>query len=96
MSKHTPGPWKAVDQHITRQIPCFEVAEISNMRIICDGVLWPANPGNPETDAKLIAAAPDLLEALQEMVDCYWGTEENQSQGKALAQARAAIRKATK
>lgn len=58
MSKHTPGPWEAFTQ------PEFSgwwaVRDASTGREIgsCDG-------GFDETDARLMAAAPELLAAMQ-------------------------------
>lgn len=63
MSKHTPGPWEVVD--------CLKegvvderanVALLGRYRIVCDT----KHGSLSETeDANLIAAAPDLLEALR-------------------------------
>ena len=68
MSKHTPGPWFA-----TRNIAYWEVVP-NNPGM---GVPWtvadicPSDPGNPdgglqEANARLIAAAPEMLEAIEE------------------------------
>ena len=62
MSKHTPGPWKAVSSGVSAQIDCMEIAEVSHMRVIPASGGWPT-PGEPEDDARLIAAAPDLLQS---------------------------------
>jgi hypothetical protein len=43
------------------------------------------------TRARLIAAAPDLLEALRNIVSCYDTTDDNEL----VTAARAAIQKAT-
>ncbi len=67
MSTHTPGPWKAVSSGVSAQIDCMEIAEVSHMRVIPASGGWPT-PGEPEDDARLIAAAPDLLEALRKAV----------------------------
>lgn len=64
MSKHTQGPWVAVHKSQLENIDCLEIAEISDMRVIPARGGWPAN-GTPETDARLIAAAPELLKALK-------------------------------
>lgn len=89
MSKHTPGPWF---------VGFLE-------RTICTGsengpVLYRVNP-HPrplsEADARLIAAAPELLEALQAMLAVYG--HDGHFHPPALAAtraARAAIAKATK
>ncbi len=68
MSKHTPGPWKAV---------------------YVGSSDWDLDGPVTEQDWKLAAAAPDLLEALKELLPgaeaMGWNTEK----------ARAAIAKAT-
>lgn len=63
MIHHTPGPWAAHDDDGTGTLPC----------VLSDKV----NPGgnfyvaqcNVFEDAKLIASAPDLLEALELLMD---------------------------
>lgn len=77
MSKHTPGPWT------------FEAGGHGNCgmivgktSVVCDFVDDPK-----EADARLIAAAPELLEALEELL--YARTDK--SEGMAIA----AITKAT-
>jgi len=68
MSEHTPGPWHAFfkakydEWHVL--IPMAD----STMRfaLFDDGV----RSEHPEADARLIAAAPDLLEALHEARQC--------------------------
>lgn len=90
-AKHTPGPWKVVSQAVTQEVEVFEIAEVSHLRIICDG---PGDgfskAGTPEADARLIAAAPDLLAALIDVV----GDDETLQNPWRVA-ARAAIAKAT-
>ncbi len=61
---HTPGPWKAVYDRTTNDLSMFEIAEVSHLRIILESGGWPTRQGSPEDDARLIAAAPDLLAAL--------------------------------
>lgn len=63
---HTPGPWAAFyknkydEWHVAIPIP----GRTSTFSLFDDGV----RSENPEADARLIAAAPDLLEALREVV----------------------------
>lgn len=88
--KHTPGPWEV-----------GSTIESDTQAIIHDGdsvlailTTIPPNPAN----ARIIAAAPDLLEALRKMADMVeaevlgpewaWAHE-------IIAEARAAIAKAT-
>ena len=56
MSKHTPGPWQVEDYTINR-----------TMRAIGTNKCTVAG-AYAEADARLIAAAPDLLEALRALV----------------------------
>jgi len=66
MSAHTPGPWHAFykakydEWHVSVQ-----VSDSHTMRqwLFSDGI-----PTKNEFDARLIAAAPDLLEALKTVV----------------------------
>jgi hypothetical protein len=67
MSKHTPGPWEWGDGHRglygqgegrQREVLTFESYE----------GMWLSYTDNQEANARLIAAAPDLLEALECMI----------------------------
>lgn len=71
-SKHTPGPWVA---HITLKLPmrCFGIESAGGRRVASylafddhlrfkDGE---AKPVEVEANAHLIAAAPEMLEALE-------------------------------
>ena len=79
MSKHTPGPWHtAGEQGVQIRGAKDQIAKVWTMR----GNEWKAN-------ARLIAAAPDLLEALQDMVSDHASLSDA-----TLAFARAAIAKA--
>lgn len=67
-AKHTPGPW-----HVDSSMAAYRVA--SDSVVICElfGVAIPPQPAVEHANAHLIAAAPELLEALEEMVammDC--------------------------
>ena len=69
MSKHTKGPWQVIGARPDRAI-------IGNKRSIARvwGAIQPDDrPDHPEADANahLIAAAPDLLEALEAIVTHY-------------------------
>ena len=90
MSAHTPGPWQ--------YLPGDEDEETCGLIVgktawVCDFVSDPI-----EANARLIAAAPDLLEALKEMVEIAeltigWFSTPPNANGP-LIQARAAIAKA--
>lgn len=80
MSKHTPGPWKVqslgnddividVDAGRFGIARLYAPTEFDSLRDPKDHALCPA----PEmlANARLIAAAPDLLEALRELYHCW-------------------------
>ena len=92
-TKHTPGPWEKADgtDGITRGIRGWHGPEMVNV-INWNGISR-ATSVTGQANARLIAAAPDLLEALQWVV---LRTEEGgYPDGKCLEEARAAIAKAT-
>jgi hypothetical protein len=89
MSEHTPGSWRVEKAHDL----WAEIRSgygLSNF-MIADCV----NPAN----ARLIAAAPDLLEALEFMLsvfnETYPDVADDEEDREAWAKARAAIKKAT-
>lgn len=99
-TKHTPGPWKQVVAIETVRgmvyginawcdLPEYNRAQDCR---IAEAFSFPAN-------ARLIAAAPDLLAALVEIADDLDGQEIvtglNKKGKKMLVQARAAIARAT-
>ena len=98
---HTPGPWKAVYDRTTNDLNMFEIAEVSHLRIILESGGWPTQPGSPEDDARLIAAAPDLLQELRNIAAANWrswpddmNTADDFAEW-AQNRARAAVAKAT-
>lgn len=92
--KHTPGPWN-VHGRDTRGLPHSLVAAetlIAKVYSKCYG-----DVEQETANAKLIAAAPDLLEALQAARD-LWGDylpPVNSNAMKAMKLVNAAISKAT-
>ena len=90
MSKHTPGPWEIAKGKTYCAIRTDDRV-IADMRLV--GLHY------NDANARLIAAAPDLLEAMQalfgaDMVYCMMGDGKD-DQIEAIAKARAAIFKAT-
>ena len=96
-SKHTPGPWRPVNSH--PQNACIYVQDDDGHEVATlyggqdvgaaqdgDGV-WSAQPIR-DANAHLIAAAPDMLEALHDLLT-------RPTDGAARVRARAAISKAT-
>ena len=89
MSKHTPGPWQigknfgsVVCDTPVPGIRGSDDTEYYGGHLIAESVT--------EANARLIAAAPELLEALQDMV-----SDHASLSAATLAFARAAIAKAT-
>ena len=91
MSKHTPGPWQ-IDWYICREKGKELWRVPRSIGPACaDHDHWAGNHITVDAaDAHLIAAAPELLEALQDMVSDHASLSDA-----TLAFARAAITKAT-
>lgn len=81
-TKHTPGPWKYSD--LTKMVFSLDKSGMDD-KGICN-----VNENNFEANAKLIAAAPEMLEALIELRKFYTDTT-----GLPAVKANAAIEKAT-
>lgn len=70
---HTPGPWQVYADLPSTEPNWHIVTNASRMRVIANVHIEPGNAMD-EANARLIAAAPELLEALQTLVDegeCY-------------------------
>lgn len=106
MNKHTPGPWYVgPDNRIWRRSPSDlyqyggGVSGDSPIAAAFDGPTSWVNKFPSEANARLIVAAPELLEALQSIAECC--DEDHAARDYASRQteirgiARAAIRKAT-
>jgi hypothetical protein len=96
MSKHTPGPWKLYGPKKLR--PQFskiilEVQDANGLPVIpWTGFENDRTKSENRANARLIAAAPALLEALIVMVDNFGPTPSDDVRG--LGEARAAIKAA--
>ena len=98
MSKHTEGPWKRDDMTIySLQHSGWRkgVEQLENRFTV--SVHRSPNCTDEETqaNARLIAAAPDLLAALQDIVDLYGCNDCACCEDHEVTVARAAITKAT-
>jgi len=91
MSKHTPGTWVVFDDHPDKA--CVHIREDNGFDEIAAIYRYRGNPRDPLADARLIAAAPELLEALENLLKVHEG--EGGTQHHAGDIARAAIAKAT-
>jgi len=100
MSKHTPGPWEVVDSFYP------SMKEVAGPSFNVKAVMWSTDLTERDyqerlADLRLIAAAPDLLEALEWCADTLavfvvdGSAAPDSVVGKNLTAARAAIAKAT-
>ncbi|MEI6752390.1 MAG: hypothetical protein WCK78_04410 [Paludibacter sp.] len=85
-AKHTKGEWKQKGNHVWSINPLPTEVKGKALIAICDNSML-----NAEANAKLIAAAPELLEALIELYDSLPDGYESIS----LPKVRNAIKKAT-
>lgn len=89
IANHTPGPW-VID-------PCGDILGNRNTEtdngLIC-AMCTDRDDGEGTDNARLIAAAPELLEALEELLFCAVHGNGLEAHYKAQAKARAAIAKA--
>lgn len=93
MNKHTPGPWRHEGSEVwaTRAMRINNISAGTPMiATVCKHE--DAEQFDYDANARLIAAAPELLEALQLMIDKY---EFGGWPASTITVARAAIAKAT-
>jgi hypothetical protein len=97
---HTPGPWAAEDVRSGKYHVYFRINAQGESAHIAG--VYP-HYGNAEANARLIAAAPDLLAALKLIADaseCFAPSEEDEFTAPAhrlwvaITEARAAIARA--
>lgn len=92
---HTPGPWR-VDGHPDSEMPCEVVKVFPNgdRGLVCE-LTHSLFRQNQKANARLIAAAPDLLEALRGLLTpCHCDPAPGTACAHVLA-AEAAIARAT-
>jgi hypothetical protein len=103
-AKHTKGPWSQVPQTngstlIAHEFETGKQMNPKGLRLVCFTMARGNSLPENEANARLIAAAPDLLEALQALSDLLPSDEFMRTQGKepgpGLVMMRAAIAKAT-
>jgi len=95
-TKYTPGPW-AVNRSTTPQHETEIVTRAQGLYGTVALVIGRAGSETGEADANLIAAAPELLAALQDSIIAMETEQDGQNPifDWALAKARRAIAKAT-
>ena len=91
MSNHTLGPWQTVEVGEFRTKLAVADSQGVSLLTVVDEEGAKFGAVYSEADADLIAAAPDLLDALRRMVESVTGVD----QVSAVNEARAAIAKAT-
>lgn len=73
-TQHTPSPWRARLVHSQMEDPGSTLARVGPK--LPDGRQWmvfsDADRGDPEADARLMAAAPQMLDALERL---QWGAD---------------------
>jgi hypothetical protein len=87
--KHTPGPWAIFKVRLSGMFLIGKAADVDLAN--SDGHAMADN----EADARLIAAAPDLLAALEVCAEELRNISSNVLMNAAYQNARAAISKAT-
>jgi len=102
MSKHTPGPWKITggsDEEVSIGARLLKW-DIAMLPLYDDGSWGSPVPGLPndtqKANAALMAAAPEMLEALKHATASMEARGFNDGNGSALADVKAAIAKAEK
>lgn len=106
-TQHTPGPWYVFHSAYRGRFDddgpgAFSIGDAPTARsanILCSRYEWPERAEEMKANAHLMAAAPDLLEALQNIAE-YWNQDQNEAAmadacWHAIHTARAAIAKAT-
>ena len=103
---HTPAPWHYSSDHTHRQFNIYTPSQQQYKHICTTNDLSPEmlkrrDPATALANAKLIAAAPDLLEALctaLPFVEDHEGSDiyKSGAVARAVAQIRTAIDRATK
>jgi len=103
-SKHTPGPWSVQNGAVygcnnpkhgsSPHVCALDNTPIRIASMDRDGPNKVHAPTERDANARLIAAAPDMLQALERMVAVYEYVTQIRHDDDALAQAIAAIAKA--
>jgi hypothetical protein len=104
-TKHTPGPWLIANDHVATHVKhhpwCADIRRATGP-MIASLQAYPSGDRDPDwdytndqakADARLIAAAPDLLEACK-LAARYWDGEYNHDQSHVTRALSAAIAKA--
>lgn len=88
---HTPGPWGVACNPATG---AFRVVSAEG-QIITERSAWPTNVRECAANARLLAAAPDLLEAVWALVEYFERVDGDERHKAVIALGCAAAAKAT-
>lgn len=95
MSKYTDGPWEVdPDDRPGMDYNNHVISAQTSERICFMAHGGPSRQDEYDANARLIAAAPDLLEALKAVLPEGWGDDDTMDHIPGVKQARAAIAKA--
>lgn len=96
MSKHTPGPWHVYEDCNKVAAHGAKYPAIGTMgTYFTESITDSLGEFYNSADALLVAAAPELLQSLQEVVQYFDAAGDGCFSDTQLAKARAAIAKAT-
>lgn len=91
MNAHTPGPWRYCPQNGS---PTTGMHMIAGSKPGYLAEVRDCGSGIVQANARLIAAAPELLEALETLADEEWRDDDDNILIDARTKARSAIAKA--
>jgi hypothetical protein len=97
---HTPGPWFVAETDDNEGYPETVIRGMDGIAGVAVAIDFQKAPGMREANARLLAAAPDLLAAVREYMDIMRYADDRQALiagiRRADEMARAAVDKATK
>jgi len=99
-TKHTPGPWYVGDSIRSSDTVgiCAEWEDGAESGETTIAEVLPGPDGVAQADARLIAAAPELLEGMKELLECFReacaNPETNMAAARTIAVAEQRIAKA--
>ena len=93
-AKHTPGPWKTRKGFFSDSVEIYKPKHLKKPFIPTEIAVIRVEGPEGEANARLISAAPELLEALRGMLEVF-GDEFGIGSSETCDAARAAIAKAT-
>lgn len=92
--KHTPGPWEVNSAGSAKRGEAFKIDEyyvfaphVQDDTAICSDVIEPVSALPSEANARLIAASPEMLEALLLFVEYEKDSESNDDVAMMIAYA---------